>query len=154
MSKLIPSANCYSLIKHYEGCKLTAYQDTKSIWTIGFGNTYYENGNRVKQGDKITQIYANDLLPIIVNKFALAVNNLLKVNVTQHQFDALVSFAYNCGIGNLDKSTLLQKINRSQADSNEFLKWNRSGGKVLAGLTYRRQSEKHLFDTGMVKFFN
>lgn len=144
-----------TLLKHYEGCKLTAYQDSVGIWTIGWGNTYYPDNTRVKQGDTISQAYADELLLNIVKRFEMAVNNGLKVVVKQTQFDALVCLCYNIGVGNFGKSSLLNKINALDPKASErFLLWNKAGGKVVKGLTYRRQSEKYLYDTGEVKFFN
>lgn len=142
------------LLKHYEGCKLTSYQDGIGIWTIGYGNTFYEDGKKVVKCQTISQERAEQLLLIILSDFENAVNLALKVPVLQYQFDALVCLCYNIGIGNFSKSTLVKKINASQPASDEFLKWNKAGGKVVKGLTYRRQSEQYLYDKGEVKFFN
>lgn len=147
------------LLKHYEGCRLTAYQDSVGIWTIGYGNTYYEDSKRVQSGQKITQQRAEQLLLIILQKYELAVKNALKVEVKQHQFDALVCLCYNIGIGNFVQSSLLGKINAKDDKASErFLLWNKAKVKgvltVLKGLTYRRQSEKYLYDNDVVKFFN
>lgn len=150
-----PSNSCYLIIKHFEGCKLEAYLCPSKIATIGFGNTYYPNGVAVKMGDKITLKQAEDMLPMVVEKFAKSVLELAKRPLLQCEFDALVSFAYNCGIGNLQKSTLLNKVN-SKAGAKEieaeFIKWNKGGGKVLEGLTRRRKSEAYLYNTGALKF--
>lgn len=143
------------LIKHYEGCKLTSYQDQRGIWTIGYGNCFYADGRPVKEGQTISQDEADKLFPAIMTKFELSVSRLLKVAVTQNQFDSLVSFAYNVGIGNLEKSQLLSRVNKADnSASTEFLKWNHTNGKVNIGLTARRQSEKFLFDFGLIRFFN
>ena len=136
------------LIKTFEGCKLKAYQCSAGKWTIGYGNTQYENGLSVKQGDTATQERANELFGLILSKFDSAVSARLKRDVTQNQFDALVSFAYNCGIGNLEKSTLFAKVNKYPNDPTigaEFMKWNKAGGKALAGLTRRRKAEYELY---------
>jgi len=136
------------LIKQFEGCKLKAYKDAVGIWTIGWGNTQYENGVSVKSGDVVTQQRADELFMLIVSKFDSSVNNLIKVSVRQNQFDALVSFAYNCGIGNLHKSTLLRKVNKDPNDptiEQEFARWNKAGGRVLNGLTRRRSAEAKLY---------
>lgn len=151
----IPSDKCYSLIKTFEGLQLTAYLCPAGIYTIGYGNTFYEDGKPVKKGDKVTKETAEHLLPLIVKKFAIDVNQAVTVNLRQHQFDALVSFCYNVGIGNFKSSTLLKRVNANapmMAIKAEFLKWNRGGGKVLAGLTRRRNSEAFLYDTGILKF--
>lgn len=136
------------LIKEFEGCKLKAYQCSAKKWTIGYGNTFYEDGSPVLPGHAITQEKANQLFELIANEFASKVAKLLSSNVTDNQFGALVSFAYNCGIANLQKSTLLKKVNANHSDQSiraEFLKWNKAGGKVLAGLTRRREAEANLY---------
>lgn len=140
--------NGLALIKKFEGCKLKAYQDSVGVWTIGYGNTYYENMVNVKKGDIITQARAEQLFPLIVSKFASGVRKRVKSTINQNQFDALVSFTYNVGFGNFDKSTLLKKVNASPYDdsiTSEFMKWNKAGGKVLKGLTARRKAEAHLY---------
>lgn len=136
------------LIKSFEGCKLKAYQCSAKKWTIGYGNTFFEDGTPVKMGDAITQQKAEDLFVIIGNDFAQKVAKLVTSKVTLNQFGALTSFAYNCGIANLGKSTLLKKVNANPSDatiSAEFLKWNKANGKVLAGLTRRREAESNLY---------
>lgn len=138
------------LIKFYEGCKLVAYKCSAAKDTIGYGNTFYEDGRPVKPGDKISQERANELFEIIAKDFADKVKPLIKSAVTPNQFAALTSFAYNAGIGNLRSSTLLRKVNVNPNDPTidlEFAKWNKAGGKVLAGLTKRRASESKLYFT-------
>jgi lysozyme len=138
------------LIKLFEGCKLVAYKCSAAKDTIGYGNTFYENGTSVKPGDKITQERANELFEIIAKEFADKVAPLVKSLVTPNQFAALTSFAYNAGIGNLKSSTLLKKVNANPNDPSialEFAKWDKAGGKVLAGLTKRRASESKLYFT-------
>jgi lysozyme len=136
------------LIKEFEGCKLKAYQCSAKKWTIGYGNTFFEDGTAVKIGDAITQQKAEQLFEIIANEFAGKVAKLVTAMVTLNQFGALVSFAYNCGVVNLQKSTLLKKVNANPNDLTiraEFMKWNKAGGKVLAGLTRRREAEANLY---------
>ena len=136
------------LIKAFEGCKLKAYQCSAMKWTVGFGNTFYEDGKPVMPGHVITQEKADQLFELIANDFAGKVTKLVTANVTPNQFGALVSFAYNCGIANLQKSTLLKKVNANPNDltiKDEFAKWNKAGGKVLAGLTRRRDAEANLY---------
>ncbi len=136
------------LIKTYEGCLLNAYQDSVGIWTIGYGATFYKDGRRVKQGDKITQEQANDLLEYHGNLFAEQVKSVITSTLTDNQFSALVSFAFNLGIGSLKKSTLLKKVNTNPADitiRDEFNKWVNAGGKKLTGLVRRRTAEANLY---------
>lgn len=138
------------LIKFYEGCKLVAYKCSAAKDTIGYGNTFYENGTPVKPGDKITQERANELFEIIAKDFADKVTPLIKSAVTPNQFAALTSFAYNAGIGNLKSSTLLKKVNINPNDptiAQEFAKWVRANNKVLAGLEKRRAAESKLYFT-------
>jgi lysozyme len=138
------------LMHFFEGCKLEAYQCSAKVWTIGWGNTFYENGTPVRQGDKITQDRANSLFVFVANKFADEIKKLIKTNLSENQFSALVCFAYNVGTGNLAKSTLLKKVNANPNDpsiSNEFLRWNKAGGKELLGLTRRRTAESKLYFT-------
>lgn len=136
------------LIKSFEGCKLKAYQCSAKKWTIGYGNTFYEDGSPVMPGHAITQEKADQLFEIIANEFAEKVAKLVPSHITPNQFGALVSFAYNCGIANLQKSTLLKKVIANHNDPTiraEFLKWNKAGGKVLAGLTRRREAEANFY---------
>ena len=136
------------LIKEFEGCKLKAYRCSALRWTIGFGNTFYEDGKPVMPGHVITQEKAEQLFELIASDFAGKVAKLVPSHITPNQFGALVSFAYNCGIANLQKSTLLKKVNANPNDPSikaEFLKWNKAGGKVLAGLTRRREAESNLY---------
>jgi|688.fasta_scaffold1135373_2 lysozyme len=137
-----------NLIKFFESCSLTAYQCPANIWTIGWGSTKYSNGTKVKKGDKITQQQADELFDVMIKEFEAGVKKLVKVKINENQLGALVSFAYNCGLGNLASSTLLKKINASDFDGadNEFKKWNKGGGKVLPGLVKRRLQEAALFN--------
>jgi lysozyme len=138
------------MMHHFEGCRLEAYQCSGKVWTIGWGNTFYQDKKPVKQGDKITQNQANELFEFVVNEFAIGVKKLLTKKVNENQFSALVCFAYNVGTGNLGKSTLLKKVNANPNDAtiaNEFLRWNKAGGKELLGLTRRRTAESKLYFT-------
>ncbi|MDD6387620.1 MAG: lysozyme [Bacilli bacterium] len=130
------------LIKKYEGCVLKAYKCPSGVWTIGYGHT-----NGVKSGMQITKAQALNYLKQDLSIYEKAVTNYVKVPLNQNQFDALVSFSFNCGTGALKTSTLLQKLNSSDYNgaANEFLKWNKSNGKVLNGLVKRREEEKELF---------
>lgn len=138
-----------NLIKKFEGLSLKPYLDVVNIPTIGWGSTYYPDGKKVTLQDKeITEQKACEILEYIANKdFGAFVNKAVKVKLNQNQFDALVSFTYNLGNGNLQQSTLLKKVNQNDfiGASLEFEKWNKAGGKVLSGLTKRRTAEKELF---------
>jgi lysozyme len=138
------------LMHQFEGCKLVAYLCPAKVWTIGWGNTYYESGRKVKEGDTISQERADRLFEYIADGFAVQVRSTIKETLTENQFSALVSFAYNVGIANLKSSTLLKKVNINPSDPtifDEFLRWNKAGGKELAGLTRRRQAEANLYFT-------
>jgi len=136
------------LIKSFEGLKLNAYKCSANKETIGYGNTFYEDGTPVKMGDTITKERAESLFELISDSFAAKVKPVVTSAVNENQFAALVSFAYNCGIGNLKSSTLLRKVNANPNDTTiraEFLKWNKASGKILAGLTRRREAEANLY---------
>ena len=137
------------LIKHFEGCKLKAYQCSAGHWTVGWGLTFYPDGTKVKEGDVITQQQAEEYFNAVVDDFAKQVDVLVKSNVTANNFSAIVSFAYNVGIGNLKKSTLLKKVNANPKDATipaEFRKWVRANGEVLKGLVRRRDAEAKLYE--------
>jgi lysozyme len=137
------------LIKHFEGCKLEAYQCPSGVWTIGYGHT-----RGVQEGDKITKKEADALLIEDVELVELHVDRLVKTELEQHQYDAIVSWCFNLGCGNLRASTLLLVLNSGELDavSEQIVRWNKSKGKALAGLTRRRKSEATLFDTGKVDY--
>lgn len=138
----------YKLIQQFEGLRLKAYQDSVGIWTIGYGNITYLDGTKVKKGDEITREQADLMFKQTANKFALEVAKLIDVCLTQNQFNALVSLAYNIGIVAFKGSTLLKKVNANPNDESigaEFKRWNRAGGKVLYGLTRRRNEEADLY---------
>lgn len=137
------SQNGIDLIKQFEGCRLTAYKCPSGVWTIGYGHT-----NGVKKGQKITQKQAETFLREDIKRFENGVFRAVSVPLTQNQFDALVSFCYNCGLGAFKNSTLLKKLNAKdyKGASSEFLRWNKSNGVVLAGLNRRRKAEKALFE--------
>jgi len=137
------------LIKQFEGCKLKAYKCPAGLDTIGYGNTWYPDGTKVKPGDVITQERANELLDIIVEDFAKKVKPLIKQNLTDNNFSALISFAYNVGVGNLKSSTLLKKVNANPKDPSikaEFNKWTKANNVVLKGLVRRREAEAKLYE--------
>lgn len=138
------------LVKSFEGLRLTAYKCSAGKDTIGYGNTFYEDGSKVKPGDKITVYRAVKLLEFILDKFEDSVEKLVTPELNENQMAALVSFAYNCGVGNLKSSTLLKKVNADPNDptiADEFKKWTKAGGKVLTGLVKRRNAEATLYFT-------
>lgn len=143
-----------NLIKKFERFKAKPYLCPAGIPTIGYGNTFYLSGKKVALTDKpITEEEAEFMLQSLVDStFSNQVESQLKVSLTQLQFDALVSFEYNLGLGNLRTSTLLKKVNDKdfKGAALEFPKWNKAGGKVLPGLTARRLAEKELFEKGTV----
>lgn len=135
------SDNGLSLIKKFEGCRLTAYQDSVGIWTIGYGHT-----SGVSKGQTITQAQADLYLKSDCANAEKSVNSYNnKYHWNQNQFDALVSFTFNCGSGNLKK--LLDNGHRTIAQiSAKITAYNKAGGRVLRGLVNRRAAEKELFD--------
>ena len=136
------SSKGVSLIKSFEGCRLKAYKCPAGVWTIGYGHTA-----GVKEGDCITQEQADDYLRSDLEKYEKAVLNYDGIyHFNQNQFDALVSFAYNCGIGNLKNLTQSGKRTISQI-STKLPLYNKAGGVVLRGLQRRRSAEKELFDS-------
>jgi lysozyme len=142
MNKGIP------IIRKFEGLKLKAYLCPAGVWTIGYGNTFYENGSKVQEGEKITLDRADKLLFFVVQKFESEVLKLVKSAINENQLGALTSFAFNVGAGNLAKSTLLKKVNANPNDAtirDEFIRWTKAGGKVLNGLVTRRKAEADLY---------
>lgn len=141
-------------IKSYEDISLHPYICPSGKPTIGWGNTFYEDGTKVKMTDAPISISRADrLFDAIILKFEIDVTKLLTNKfLSQNQFDALVSFAYNCGIANLKSSTLLKKVNKFKDDKTiplEFKKWVNSNGKPLNGLIDRRNKESDIYSTGV-----
>jgi lysozyme len=140
-----------SLIAEFEGLSLKPYKCSAGVPTIGFGSTYYENGTRVQMSDlPITKQRAEQLLQHTADRFASKVVNLIKKPVTQNQFNALVSFAFNVGSGALASSTLLKLVNANPNDimiAKEFLRWNKVNKVPVQGLTNRRIKESALYFT-------
>jgi lysozyme len=140
-----PSATCENLIKGYESCRLVAYKPTPDdVWTIGWGAT----GPDIKKGTVWTQKQADDRFRADLDAFGKGVATWLAGKpTTQAQFDAMVSLAYNIGMGAFSGSTLLQyhKAGRFADAADQFLRWNKQAGVVLKGLTARRQAERALY---------
>jgi lysozyme len=137
------------LIKSFEGLKLKPYLCPAKVPTVGYGSTFYENGKKVKITDpSITEQRASELLLDSLKGFERYVDSYCRDDINQNQFDALVSFCYNLGPANLKSSTLLKKANVNPNDptiAQEFLRWNKAGGRALKGLTKRRQAESNLY---------
>lgn len=143
------SSKGLDLIKEFEGFSAEPYLCPGGIPTIGYGNTYYGDGTKVSLEDKsITKDYAECMLEKSINDvYSKCVNDNAPRTQMQRRFDALVSFTYNLGCGNLKSSTLLKKHNLGDfiGAEKEFIRWNKAGGKVLAGLTRRREAESKLY---------
>jgi lysozyme len=139
-----------SIIKKYEGLKLEAYICPAGVATVGFGSTFYPDGRRVKLGDKITIQEAESILLHDIKRFEKEVRNGVKIEITNNQLSALISFTYNVGASAFRKSTLLKKVNANPTDltiHNEFMRWTKARGKVLPGLVKRRAEESKLYFT-------
>lgn len=171
-----PSPNCVKLIQGFEGYTATAKHDSADrpgIYTGGWGSITHKDGSPIEDGETHDKAYWQDLLEWELSLKATSVNALLQSTpITQQQFDALISFAYNEGIGNLRDSTLLRKVKNNPLDASiylytldpntgygkpgscEFLKWTLSNGKRQPGLVRRRTAEAHLYETGDLQFFD
>ena len=132
-----------ALIKHFEGCYLNAYLCPAGVWTIGYGHT-----KGVKEGDVIDQEVAEALLIEDLEEFEGYVDKLVEIGLKQNEFDALVSWTFNLGPKNLEESTLLNRVNYGPLSDvpTQIKRWNRAGGKVLAGLVKRRAAEAALWE--------
>jgi len=155
------------LLHHFEACKLKAYEcpasqrlpKEKKFYTIGWGNTFYEDGSPVREGDVITQARADKLFEIILSGFENMASKAIVSKVNSNQFSAFVSALYNIGHGGKTKSglikltngnpsTLLRKINENPSDPTireQFMRWNKANGGIMAGLIRRRKAEADLY---------
>jgi lysozyme len=136
------------LLHDFEGLKLKAYLCPAKVWTIGYGNTRYEDGRPVKEGDVITKERAEQLFLRILDVFEKGVKSRVKKELTSNQFSALVSFSYNIGLGNFGASTLLKMVNVNPSDPKireQFMRWNKANGGIMAGLIRRRKAEADLY---------
>lgn len=137
-----------ALIEQFEGFSARPYRCPAGIPTIGYGATYYPDGRRVTMQDKpVSEADATAMLRLMLASYEAGVSRYVQVPVTQGQFDAMVSFAYNIGLSALKNSTLLRLVNaRDYAGAAaQFARWNKAGGKVLPGLTRRREAERVMF---------
>jgi lysozyme len=130
------------LIKDFEGLELNAYKCAAGVWTIGYGHI-----KGVQEGMSISEARANEMLNEELTEYENYINKGVTVPLSQCQFDAMVSWVYNLGNGNLSSSTLLKVLNSGDYAGvpAQMLRWNKAGGKVLAGLTRRRQAEADMF---------
>lgn len=146
-----PSDEFFRLLKLFEGCKLEAYRCPANVVTIGYGSILDSKGNPFTMGTKITQADADLLLKNEVDRKAKFLNKELgKTIVTQNQFDALLLFQYNCGNAGLSGSALFRKVKANPNDKSineEFLRWDKAGGKKIKGLSIRRATESKLYFT-------
>ena len=137
-----------ALIKSFEGFSAKPYLCPAGVPTIGYGATYYPDGNKVTMRDKpVSEADATAMLRSMLVQYENGVERYVQVPITQGQFDALVSFAYNLGLAALKGSTLLRILNERNyvGAAAQFSRWNKAGGKVLPGLTRRREAERKLF---------
>lgn len=137
------SATLIAAIKKFESCVLTAYQDSKGVWTIGYGHTA-----GVKKGDKITLYQAEQFLKEDLQQFEAVANKVKRIS-TQGKFDAILDFIYNCGPTNFNNSTLKKYIECGKATweiQEQFLRWVNAGGRKLGGLVTRRIWEANRFN--------
>jgi len=147
------SQKCVDLVKHFEGLFLEAYVCPAGVMTIGYGSIMWPDGTRIQKGQKVTPESAEKLLMWELNKKGTVINSYIKnTKINQDQFDSLLSFAYNLGLGNLNSSTLLKKVRLNPNDPtirDEFMKWTKArvGGKLteLRGLVRRRKAEADLY---------
>lgn len=139
------SSQAIELIKRFEGCRLTAYEDQGGVWTVGWGTT----GPGINERTTVSQGVANGMLLGDISRVSQDISQLVGIAVNQNQFDALVSFVYNLGIGAFKSSTLLKLIlaYKKQEAADEILRWDHINGVVIPGLLFRREAERALFLT-------
>ena len=142
------TAKCRAMIKRHEGVRLRPYQCPAGLWTVGVGHLIGDGKSLPDEWNKtFTQEEVDAILAADLVRFERGVLRLCPAALTQGQFDALVSFAFNVGLGSLQRSTLRMKTNRGEKESasKEFMKWTKAGGKVLPGLVKRRKDETALY---------
>lgn len=137
------------LIKKYEGFRSEPYLCPAGVPTIGYGATYYPSGHPVKMTDQpISESFATAMLSSMLERYEQGVERYVQVPINHNQFDALVSFAYNLGLGALKTSTLLKKVNANPNDPDiayQFRRWTKANGRTLQGLVKRRKEEAELY---------
>ena len=153
------SDKCISMIKHHEGVRTKPYQCPALLWTVGVGHVIDPMHGRLKLEERrnlpipdgwnrtLSMEEVDDILKKDLARFEQGVSRYCPGNLTQGQFDALVSFSFNVGLGNLQRSTIRMKVNRGDMEgaAEGFMDWTKAGGKVLKGLVNRRTDEKNLF---------
>lgn len=153
------SQKCVEMIKHHEGVRTKPYQCPALLWTVGVGHVIVPEHGRLKLEERknlpipdgwnrvVPMGEVDDILKKDLARFESGVSRLCPVSLTQGQFDALVSFSFNVGLGNLQRSTIRMKVNRGDMEgaAEAFLDWTKAGGKVLKGLVNRRNDERALF---------
>jgi len=153
------SDKCISMIKHHEGVRTKPYKCPAFLWTVGVGHVIDPNHAKVPLAERkdlpipagwdrtLSMEEVDEILKKDLARFESGVSRLCPGNLTQGQFDALVSFSFNVGLGNLQRSTIRMKVNRGDIEgaAEGFLDWTKAGGKVLKGLVNRRNDEKALF---------
>ena len=146
---MTPSKNCIDLIKKFEGFRSESYQDSVGVWTVGYGSTMWPDGKKVQPGQRMTIQEAEAVMTWeLTRKGKEILSGLPTTIINQNQYDALVSFAYNLGVGALLKSTLFKKLKVNPNDPSirtEFMRWVNAGGKRLTGLVGRREAEANLY---------
>lgn len=132
------------LIRRSEGCRLEAYRCPAGVLTIGYGHT----GTDVREGQRVSAEEADRLLRDDLSHIERRIQQLVSAPLTQGQFDALVSFAFNVGVGALERSTLLRRLNAEdyRGAAVEFGRWTQAGGRELPGLVHRRREERAMFE--------
>ena len=138
------SPSGYALTKEFEGCRLTAYRDGGGVLTNGYGNTHHVMPGQITQAQADADLEAN------IQDSVDSVNDLVKVHLTQGQFNSLVDFSFNLGSGALENSTLLRLLNAGDyaGAALQFLRWDHDNGKVVAGLTRRCEARQLMFNEG------
>ena len=153
------SPQALKVIKHHEGTRFTPYRCPARLWTVCVGHVLYPDQGKLKIEDrdayplrpednrKFSMDEVDAILAADLQRFERGVEKFVPVPLTQGQFDALVSFSFNVGLGTLQRSTLRAKLNRGENAADEFLKYCMAGGKILKGLQNRRIDERAMFLT-------
>lgn len=153
------SDKCVKMIRHHEGVRQVPYRCPALLWTVGVGHVLYPNQAKIPMSERnlilledrdnrtFSMEEVDNILKADLARFESGVKRLCPVELTQGQFDALVSFSFNVGLGNLQRSSIRMKVNRGDFEgaAESFLDWTKAGGKVLKGLVNRRNDEKALF---------